>query len=47
MSSPTIAPNEQGPKATPVSLRDAGITERWLESEIEKDPAMLWVTLRS
>src|SRR6516165_4326910 len=44
MSSPTNAPNEQGPKltrATPVSLRDAGITESWLESEIEKDPAML------
>jgi hypothetical protein len=44
MSAPTIAPNEPGPKltkATPVSLRDAGVTESWLESEIEKDPSML------
>ena len=44
MSAPTIAPTEQGPKltkATPVSLRDAGVTESWLESEIEKDPSML------
>ena len=44
MSSPTTAPTEHAPKltkATPVSLREAGITESWLESEIEKDPAML------
>jgi hypothetical protein len=44
MSAPTIAPNEQGPKltkATSVSLRDAGVTESWLESEIVKDPSML------
>ncbi len=44
MSSLISAPNEQGPKlttATPVSLREAGITENWLEREIEKNPAML------
>jgi hypothetical protein len=44
MSSPTAAPTEQGPKltkATPVTLRDAGITESWLENEIEKDRIIL------
>src|SRR5258708_19644447 len=44
MSSPIAAPNEQGPKltkATSVSLREAGVTESWLENEIEKDPTML------
>jgi len=44
MSSPIAAPIEQGPKltkATPVSLRDADITESWLENEIVKDPDML------
>ena len=44
MSSPISAPSEQGPKltkATPVTLREAGVTESWLESEIEKDPTML------
>jgi hypothetical protein len=44
MSAPTISPNEQGPKltkATPVSLRDAGVTESWLENEIEKEPTIL------
>src|SRR5439155_23981487 len=44
MSSPIAAPNEQGPKltkATPVSLREAGVTESWLENEIEKDPTIL------
>lgn len=44
MSSPVPAPNEQGPKltsSTPVSLREAGVTESWLEREIEKNPAML------
>ncbi len=44
MSIPVAAPIEQGPKlvkATPVSLREAGVTESWLEKEIEKDPTML------
>src|SRR5713226_1797802 len=44
MSSPIAAPNEQGPKltkATPVSLREAGVTESWLENEIESDPTIL------
>jgi hypothetical protein len=44
MSSPVAAPSEQGPKltkATPVTLREAGITESWLEKEIEKEPTML------
>jgi hypothetical protein len=44
MSSPIPAPNEQGPKlttATPISLREAGVTESWLEREIEKNPAIL------
>jgi hypothetical protein len=44
MSSPVPAPNEQGPRlttATPVTLREAGVTESWLEREIEKNPAML------
>jgi hypothetical protein len=44
MSAPPIPPNEQGPKltkATPISLRDAGVTEGWLENEIEKDPTIL------
>lgn len=44
MSAPIPAPIEQGPKltkATPVSLREAGVTERWLESEIQKDATIL------
>jgi hypothetical protein len=44
MSSPIAAPSEQGPKltkATPVILREAGVSESWLENEIEKDPTML------
>ena len=44
MSAPITTPNEQGPKltkATPISLREAGVTESWLENEIEKDPTIL------
>jgi len=44
MSSPVQAPIEQAPKVTravPVSLREAGITENWLESHIESDPTIL------
>lgn len=44
MSSPIAAPIERGPKrikATPVSLKDAGVTESWLESQIENEPTML------
>src|SRR5229473_3725176 len=44
MSSPIAAPNDQGPKltkATPITLREAGVTESWLENEIEKDPTIL------
>ena len=44
MSSPLAAPSEQGPrltKANPVSLREAGVSESWLESHIESDPAIL------
>jgi hypothetical protein len=39
-----IAPNEGNPKLTkavPVNLRDAGITESWLEEVIEKEPTIL------
>jgi hypothetical protein len=28
-------------KASPVSLRDAGVTESWLEDVIEKQPAII------
>jgi hypothetical protein len=44
MSSPVPAPNAQAPKiakAVPVSLREAGVTESWLESHIESDPTIL------
>jgi hypothetical protein len=44
MSSPNSAATDEGPKltkATPVSLREAGVTESWLENEIEKDPTTL------
>src|SRR5260370_19581759 len=44
MSSPIAVQNEQGPKlttATRIGLREAGVTESWLEREIEKNPAML------
>src|SRR6202521_1114479 len=44
MLAPTTTPNEQGPKltkATPVSLRNAGVNESWLENEIDKDPTIL------
>src|ERR1700674_2746958 len=44
MTAPTTTPNEQGPKltkATRVSLRNAGVTESWLENEIDKDPTIL------
>jgi hypothetical protein len=44
MSTSIATPHEQGPKLTkaiPVSLRDAGVTEGWLETEIEKDPTIL------
>ncbi len=44
MSSPIAAPIEHGPKlikATPVSLKDAGVTESWLENQIENEPTML------
>jgi hypothetical protein len=44
MSARITTPNEQGPKltkATPISLREAGVTESWLENEIEKDPTIL------
>jgi len=44
MSSPIAAPEERGPKlvkATPIGLKDAGVTEAWLENEIQKDPSIL------
>src|SRR5437870_5095181 len=44
MSSPIPALSEQAPKVTkavPVSLREAGITESWLERHIESDPTIL------
>ena len=44
MSASISSPAEQGPKltkATPVTLRGAGVTESWLEKEIEKDPTIL------
>ena len=44
MSAPIAAPIEQGPKlvkSTPVSLKDAGVTETWLEKQIENEPTML------
>lgn len=39
-----ITPDEGRPKltkATPVNLRDAGVTESWLEDVIEKEPTIL------
>lgn len=39
-----VAPEDGKPKltkATPVSLREAGVTESWLEDAIEKDPTIL------
>ena len=39
-----VVPDEGKPKltkATPVSLRDAGVTESWLEDVIEKEPTIL------
>lgn len=44
MSTPIVAPIEHGPKlvkAMPVSLKDAGVTESWLEEQIENEPTML------
>ena len=45
MSSPiTASPSDQGPKltkASPVSLREAGVTESWLEGVIENEPTIL------
>jgi len=44
MSSPISAPSDQGPKltkATQISLRDAGVSESWLENHIENDPTIL------
>src|SRR6266705_162394 len=44
MSSPVPEQSEQAPKvakAVPVSLREAGVTESWLESHIESDPTIL------
>ncbi|HXN99405.1 MAG TPA: hypothetical protein VN881_10060 [Candidatus Acidoferrales bacterium] len=44
MSSPVITESDQGPKLTkssPISLREAGITESWLERHIETDPTIL------
>jgi len=48
MTAPTTIPNEQGPKltkATPVSLRNAGVTEGWLQNEIDKDPTILTIEI--
>jgi hypothetical protein len=39
-----VAPDETRPrlaKASPVNLRDAGVTESWLEDVIEKEPAII------
>jgi hypothetical protein len=44
MSSPITAQGDQGPKVTkaiPASLREAGVTESWLERYIEGDPTVL------
>jgi hypothetical protein len=44
VTAPTTTPNEQGlklTKAAPVSLRNAGLTECWLENEIDKDSTIL------
>jgi hypothetical protein len=44
MSSPITSPSDQGPKVTkaiPISLREAGVTESWLERHIENDPTVL------
>jgi hypothetical protein len=44
MSTLSGPPTDQGPKLTKaksVTLRDAGVTESWLENEIEKDPTIL------
>ena len=44
MSLPIAAPSDAGPKLTkaiPISLREAGVTESWLESHIELDPTIL------
>jgi hypothetical protein len=44
MSSPVPAPSDQAPKVTksvPISLREAGITENWLERHIADDPTIL------
>jgi hypothetical protein len=44
MSSATAVPGDQGPKltkATPVSLREAGVAESWLEDVIKKEPTIL------
>ena len=44
MSSPIATPSDQGPKltkASPISLREAGVTESWLERHIETDPTIL------
>jgi|SRR5258708_7645143 hypothetical protein len=44
MSSPIAAPSEQAPKVTksvPISLREAGVSESWLEQHIESDPTIL------
>jgi hypothetical protein len=44
MSSAAAVPGDQGPKlakATTVSLREAGVTESWLEDVIEKEPTIL------
>jgi len=45
MSAPAAITLDEGKpkltKATPVSLRDAGVTESWLEDVIEKEPTIL------
>jgi len=44
MSSPIAGPGDQGPKLTkaiPITLREAGVTESWLESQIENEPSIL------
>jgi hypothetical protein len=44
MSSSAVVPINEKPnliKAIPVSLRDVGVTESWLEDVIEKEPSIV------
>jgi hypothetical protein len=44
MSSANAAPNDHGPKLTKanaIRLREAGVTESWLERHLESDPSIL------